>query len=226
MSIKVFLKRNVKLRNIAAFLYSFAQNRKIVRGVDNRINRANAFMSGCKIMIYGSHNRLIFNSEGGVNFLKNITISIHGNNNVIILGSNVSTQNLSFCIEDDNNRIELGDNFQGGGFSELAAIEGTEIIFGKACMLSAHITVRTGDSHSILNATSKERINDSRSVIFGDHVWIGNTVLIFKGTKIASNSIIAGGSVVAGKSFPPNCIIGGNPAKVIKENVDWKVERV
>lgn len=225
MSIKALLKRNVKLRNFAAFLYSFARNRKNIRGVDNHIDRANAFMSGCKIRIYGSHNRLIFNSNG-VNFLKNIIVSIHGNNNVIILGSNVSTQNLSFCIEDDNNRIELGDNFQGGGFSELAAIEGTEIIFGKSCMLSAYITVRTGDSHSILNATTKERINDSQSVIFGDHVWIGNTVLIFKGAKVASNSIIAGGSVVTGKSFPPNCIIGGNPAKVIKENVDWIVERI
>ena len=191
MSIKALLKRNIKLRNFAAFFYSFARNRKVIRGVDNQIDRANAFMSGCKIRICGSHNRLIFNKIG-VNFLKNVTISIHGNNNVIFFGSNVSTQNLSLCIEDDNNRIELGDNFQGGGFSELAAIEGTEIIFGKSCMLSAHITVRTGDSHSILNANTKERINDSQSVIFGDHVWIGNTVLIFKGAKVASNSIIAG----------------------------------
>lgn len=138
----------------------------------------------------------------------------------------MSTQNLAFSIEDDNNRIELGDNFQGGSFSELAAIEGTEIIFGKDCLLSAHITVRTGDSHSILDETTKKRVNVSKSVKFGDHVWIGNTVLIFKGTNVASNSIIAGGSVVTGKSFPMNCIIGGNPAKVIKENVNWKVERI
>ena len=93
-------------------------------------------------------------------------------------------------------------------------------------MLSANITIRTGDSHSVLNASSRERINKSQSVLIGNHVWIGNTVLIFKGTQISDNSIVAGGSVVTGKSFPKNCIVGGNPAKVIKEGADWCSERI
>lgn len=225
MNIKSLLRRSVRLRSLAAFVYSFARNRKYINGKDNLVVRSGAFISGCKIKIVDSHNKIIFN-RGGVNLLKNVVISIHGNNNIIAFGKNVSTRNLVFSIEDDNNRIELGDNFQGGSFSELAAIEGTEIIFGKDCMLSAHITVRTGDSHSILDITTHERINSSRSVTFGNHVWIGNTVLVFKGANVGNNSIIAGGSVVTGKSFPANSIIGGNPAKVIKENIDWKVERI
>lgn len=226
MIIKEILRKNIRLRNAASFIYSFMRNRKIIHGSDNKIHRAGAFISGSYIKIIGSHNRIILNSRDGINYLKNISISITGNNNVILLGKNVSTSNLTFSIEDNNNRIELGDNFCGGGFSELAAIEGTEIIFGKNCMLSAHITVRTGDSHSILDVQSGERINMSKSVRFGDHVWIGNTVLVFKGTNLGADSIIAGGAVVTGKSFPSNCIIGGNPAKVIKENVNWRVERI
>ena len=226
MSIKTVLKNNSCFRHLAAFIYSFARNHISVHGHNNQIVRAGAFMSGCRIRINGSNNRIILNSEGSLNYLKDLVISIHGNDNNIIIGRNVSTQGLSFSVEDDNNRIVLGDNFTGGGFSELAAIEGTEIIFGSDCMLSAHITIRTGDSHSILDAKMRNRINPSKSVIIGNHVWVGNTVLIFKGANIGSNSIIAGGSVVTGKSFPSNCIIGGNPAKVIKDNIDWKVERI
>lgn len=92
-------------------------------------------------------------------------------------------------------------------------------------MLSANITVRTGDSHSVTDLDGN-RINNSKSVLFGNHVWIGNTVLIFKGSQIGAHSVIAGGSVVTGRIFPEHSIIGGNPAKVIKENVDWKRERI
>ena len=38
-----------------------------------------------------------------------------------------------------------------------------------------------------------------------------------KGAKIGDNPIIAAGSVVLGKEYPSNVIIGGNPARIIKE---------
>ena len=38
-----------------------------------------------------------------------------------------------------------------------------------------------------------------------------------KGATIGDNSIIAAGSVVLGKEYPSNVIIGGNPARIIKE---------
>ena len=100
-----------------------------------------------------------------------------------------------------------------------------QIEFGDDCQLSANITLRTGDSHSIVDLQGK-RINRSKSIRIGDHVWIGNTVLIFKGTQIGNNSIVAGGAVVGGKIFPPYCIIGGNPAKIIKENINWDRKRL
>lgn len=54
-----------------------------------------------------------------------------------------------------------------------------------------------------------------------------NTVLIYKGMRVADNSIVAGGTVgVGGKKYPPHCIIGGNPARVIKEGVNWDRRRL
>lgn len=47
-----------------------------------------------------------------------------------------------------------------------------------------------------------------------DNVYIGNNVLIMPGVTISSNVIVGAGAVVT-KSVAENCIIGGNPARVI-----------
>jgi len=49
-----------------------------------------------------------------------------------------------------------------------------------------------------------------------ENVWIGNNVTILKNSEIGENSIIAAGTVVSRK-FTKNVIIGGVPAKIIKE---------
>ena len=56
-------------------------------------------------------------------------------------------------------------------------------------------------------------------IIIGRHCWIGTNVVILPSVEIGDNVIIAAGSVVT-KSFPPNVIIAGNPAKIIKQNTE------
>ncbi|MDM1355967.1 acyltransferase [Myroides marinus] len=51
-------------------------------------------------------------------------------------------------------------------------------------------------------------------IVIQDNVYIGNNTLIMPGVCIGSNVIVAAGSVVT-KSIDDNCIVGGNPAKVI-----------
>ncbi len=55
----------------------------------------------------------------------------------------------------------------------------------------------------------------SAPVIIGDDVWIGANSIILKGVNLGDRTIVAAGSVVT-KSFPSDCIIGGNPAKIIR----------
>lgn len=227
-NIKRIVKENPKVKYILSKLYRLLKHNSCKCYGSNNVVKTNVcglFLSHCNIRIWGDNNQVIFNEGEGVTNFSNLNISIHGNNNIIRIGKNSSGSGLSLNMEDDNNQILLGEHFDCGPNTEFAAIEGTTISFGDDCMLSANITVRTGDSHSVTDLHGN-RINHSKSVLFGDHVWIGNTVLVFKASQIASYSVIAGGSVVTGKIFPDHCIIGGNPAKVIKENVDWKRERL
>jgi acetyltransferase-like isoleucine patch superfamily enzyme len=74
------------------------------------------------------------------------------------------------------------------------------------------------------NTDERNSIGKVDEVFIGKNVWIGSKVIILKGSKIGDNSIIAAGSVVTGKTFPANAIIGGNPAKVIKY-IDFENKR-
>nr|WP_321269487.1 acyltransferase [uncultured Tolumonas sp.] len=51
----------------------------------------------------------------------------------------------------------------------------------------------------------------------GDNAWLGaNAIILSKCSRIGINSIVAAGSVVT-RDVPDNCIVGGNPAKIIKK---------
>lgn len=55
--------------------------------------------------------------------------------------------------------------------------------------------------------------------VVGNDVWIGYDVTIMPGVKIGDGSIIAAKAVVT-KDVPPYTVVGGNPARVIKERFD------
>jgi len=58
--------------------------------------------------------------------------------------------------------------------------------------------------------------SENEAIIIGENVWVGEKSRIQKGVSIGDNSIIAAGSIVT-KNVPPNTIVAGIPAKIIKE---------
>ena len=62
-------------------------------------------------------------------------------------------------------------------------------------------------------------------VVIKDNVYIGNNSLIMPGVVIGSNVIVAAGSVVT-KSIHDNCIVGGNPARIIGNIEDYEKKMV
>lgn len=67
-------------------------------------------------------------------------------------------------------------------------------------------------------APNKRLLVSKGPVIIEDNVWIGEMVCIMPGVKIGKGSIIGANAVVT-KDVPPYCVVGGNPAKIIK-NLD------
>ncbi len=92
-------------------------------------------------------------------------------------------------------------------------------------MFSANISIRTGDSHSVVDMHDK-RINPSKDVRIGNHVWVGNTVIMTKGVIVSDNSIVGTGSVVTKAFNEENIVIAGNPAHSVKRNISWKRARL
>lgn len=89
-------------------------------------------------------------------------------------------------------------------------------------MISNDVTIRTGDSHAILQDGIK--INEEADVIIGKHVWIGSGATILKGVNIADGSVIGSGSIVT-TDVEANAIYAGNPARKVKSNISWTRKR-
>jgi acetyltransferase-like isoleucine patch superfamily enzyme len=53
----------------------------------------------------------------------------------------------------------------------------------------------------------------------GESCFIGARSIILPGVQVGHHSVVAAGAVVS-KDVPPHCIVAGNPAKVIRENID------
>jgi acetyltransferase-like isoleucine patch superfamily enzyme len=63
---------------------------------------------------------------------------------------------------------------------------------------------------------------EDRNISIGKECYVASAVRFAPGTEIAPNTVVALGSVVTGKFTRPNTMIAGVPARIVKENVDWK----
>jgi maltose O-acetyltransferase len=59
---------------------------------------------------------------------------------------------------------------------------------------------------------------ESSPIIIGSNVWLGQYSRVLKGVEIGENSIVGSNSIVT-KNVPPNCIVAGNPAKIVKKDI-------
>lgn len=210
------------------FLYSIIHLFNLIFGFNKLKIRKNRFKNGTTLLIrfkvfINGHNNIV--EIGNKGYFNNSRIIISGNNNQVKLSDGIVLNNVHIDLEGDNNSIIIGENTTFYGSTDLAAIEGTNIYVGEDCMFSGNIQFRTGDSHSIINEDGT-RINMSKDIVIGSHVWIGTNVICLKGTTISNNCVIGAGSLVNSTFEKTNSIIAGNPAKYIKGDINWIRERI
>lgn len=166
-----------------------------------------------------SGNNNIFFCEKNVR-LVNSTIKFHADNSIVFLCENRHEYKLSVSVY-HNSAFYMGKNNYINGTLNAILSEQKHVFIGNDCLFSSGIWIRNADPHLIYDAESKKRINPTKSIFIGDHVWLGQSVMILKGTQIDSGSIIGAMSVVSGKRIPHNSSWAGNPARNIKENIFW-----
>lgn len=86
-------------------------------------------------------------------------------------------------------------------------------------MLSRNAKLMTSDGHPIIQ--DGKIINSAKNITLGNHVWIADDVTILKGVEVGANSVVGIGSVLT-KSISCGCVAAGNPAKVVKEGINWE----
>lgn len=119
-----------------------------------------------------------------------------------------------FLSVNKNAVLEIGSGYTNNNV-EIICFKSIKI--GNNVAISKNVIIRDSDNHVINGDFSTV----TQPIEIGNDVWIGIGALILKGVKIGDGSIIAAGSVV-NKDVPANTLVGGVPAKIIKQNVRWE----
>lgn len=168
------------------------------------------------------------------------SLLIEGDDNVVEIAQGVRLA-VNLLVRGNGNRVQIGADAYLHGFinvitdnavltigarttmvqGSLQVHEPTTMTVGDDCMISSQVFLAVSDMHPVFDLTNGDRINPGGAVSVGDHVWLGLRTMVLKGTSIGSGSVTAAGSIVSGV-VPRNVIVAGAPARVVRENIEWR----
>lgn len=170
----------------------------------------------------------------------NGVIRLSGDDNVVSFGEQCVAQTLDFDLR-GKVQVQVADACRLGGLrihaiaggsirigartifnsrSRLLMHEAGNIVIGARCLFGGDCTLTVSDMHSILDAASGQRINAARDVEIGEHVWLGEGVMVLKGATIGRDSVVGARGLVSG-AIPAASLAVGVPARVVREGVTW-----
>ena len=117
------------------------------------------------------------------------------------------------CINNAVGDVTIGDHTRIGIHCTVIG----PVSIGSHVNLAQGITV-TALNHNFQDASRRidEQGVATRPVIIGDDVWIGANAVILPGVTIGRHCVVAAGAVVT-KDVPDNTVVGGVPARVLKQ---------
>ena len=93
-----------------------------------------------------------------------------------------------------------------------------KITIGNGISIAWDVMILDTSFHKIVGTSGV-----AAEVVIEDDVWIGANVIILPGARIRRGSVVGAGSVVT-KSFDEEAVLlAGNPAKIVKRNIDWEL---
>lgn len=106
---------------------------------------------------------------------------------------------------------------QGAANVGLTIMCAKEVTIGNGVRIGRNVSIRDWNGpHVIINNNYKNHA----PVHIGDHCWLCTGCTIMPGVTIGEGSVVAANATVT-KDVPPHSLVGGAPAKVLKENIEW-----
>lgn len=95
------------------------------------------------------------------------------------------------------------------------------VVIGDGALLGWDIEILDSDNHTLIHKNREEN-RSMGEIIIGDHVWITSFSHILKNSVIPDGSVVAYNSLVTKAFQGKKLLIGGSPAKVLEEQIEWK----
>ena len=138
---------------------------------------------------------------------------------IVFEGTAELSHGITLCAL-NNSTIKIGNNFYCN--KNCTIVSNSEISIGNNVLLGWNVSVRDSDggNHKIfLNGIQKE---NKVPIVISDHCWLCAESSILKGVYLAKNIVVGYGSIVSKSIELDHSVVAGNPAKIIRENIDWK----
>ena len=126
------------------------------------------------------------------------------------VGKNIYIEPTFKC--DYGYNIKVGDNFYAN--FDCVMLDVCPITIGSNVFLAPGVHIYTA-THPLNPEERNSGAEFGKAVKIGDSVWLGGRSVICPGVTIGNNVVVAAGAVVT-KDVPDNVVVGGNPAKIIK----------
>jgi maltose O-acetyltransferase len=114
---------------------------------------------------------------------------------------------------DYGSNVHVGEDFYAN--FDCVILDVCRVEFGDDCLLGPAVHVYTA-THPLAADERAAGLEYGNPVTVGDGVWIGGRAVLNPGVTIGDGAVIASGAVVTG-DVPPDVVVGGNPADVIRE---------
>lgn len=111
-------------------------------------------------------------------------------------------------------KLSIGKGAANIGLTIMCA---KEVVIGNGVRIGRNVSIRDWNgSHVIISPTYRNHA----PVHIADHVWLCTGCTIMPGVTVGEGAVVAANATVM-KDVPPHTLVGGSPAKVLKENIEW-----
>ena len=149
-----------------------------------------------------------------------------GKKNYLLLNDNATIQFNGRCTMSsgislilDLGTLEIGEHFFCNKNCTISCND--RITIGDHVLFGWNVELLDSDNHKMLHK-NKEKSADRGEIRIGDHVWVAAYSHVLKNSVIPEGSVVAYHSLVTKRFEGEKLLLGGCPAKVMEEEIEWE----